>query len=410
MDDFARRAGERHPKSQWSVDALTAAGNVHVMKNEVALYEPLFQACYEGASTDPDSEWCHWKVTWAHYLRRDRDAAQMLRDHVRSYPDSEHASTSLYFLSRIAEQAGDIPAARTYLAEIVREYPNLYYAMLARERSSKLGSGTSAPATAEFLRTIAFPQRSRKPDLNITTAAKSRIDRAAILARVGQRDLAEAELRFGADQGEQPIVLGMELARLLTPDDPAKAMRYMKRYARGYLLMPLTSAPTDFWKLAFPLPYRDSLEKHSQTNSIDPFLMAGLVRQESEFDPQARSSTGARGLSQIMPATGQDLARRMNLSYSVARLNQPDYNLQLGTYYVNWLLKQWNGNVEATLASYNAGMARVRPWIAWGNFREPAEFIETIPITQTREYVQAVQRNAATYREIYAAPPLRAAK
>jgi soluble lytic murein transglycosylase len=104
-----------------------------------------------------------------------------------------------------------------------------------------------------------------------------------------------------------------------------------------------------------------------------------------------------------MPRTGVDLAGRLKISYNLARLSQPDYNLQLGTFYVRWLMDQLNGNVEATLASYNAGMTNAKTWMKWGDFREPAEFIETIPITETREYVQAVLRNAATYREIYGA-------
>src|SRR6185295_854108 len=88
---------------------------------------------------------------------------------------------------------------------------------------------------------------------------------------------------------------------------------------------------------------------------------------------------------------------------STNMLFQPTTNLRLGTTYLRSLLDQWGGKWEQTLASYNAGKSRVQAWITWGDFREPAEFVETIPFTQTRDYVQAVLRNAAAYRRIYGA-------
>jgi soluble lytic murein transglycosylase len=403
MDEYAERSSELYPKSPWTVDTLIAAANRHLTENDIAAFEPLYQACYEGAPTDPDADLCHWKVTWAHYMRREADAALMLREHLKMYPASEQSSAALYFLGRLAQGSGDVRAARTYFSEAVTEYPNVFYASLAKDRMSKFPAVEPAESVATFLKTVAFPLRSRSGEFTTTPQAKARMERAKIFARVGMKDLAESELRFGADNGEQPQLLAMELAKLLSDGDPAKGMRYIKRYARGYLLMPIVSAPKDFWRLAFPLPYRTSLEKFTDQYNVDPYLMAALIRQESEFDPQALSVTGARGLTQIQPTTGRDLAGRIKVTYTAAKLFQPDYNLQLGTFYFDWLTKQLDGDVEAALASYNAGMSRAKQWKKWGEFREPAEFIETIPITQTRDYVQAVRRNAVAYREIYGA-------
>jgi soluble lytic murein transglycosylase len=404
MDELAERVADLYPKSPWTVDALIAAGNRYLTDNNVAKFEPLYQACYEKNPSDPDSELCHWKVTWVHYMRRDPDAANMLKDHLRYYPASDQSSAALYFLGRLSEQAGDLRAARTYLTEAATEYPNVFYATISRQRLAALGNVPHSEPATEFLRTITFPKRSRVEDFNAAPLTKARITRASLLAKAGLKDLAESELRFGADAGEQPPVIAMELAKLLSDGDPAKAMRYIKRYARGYLLMPIPSAPETFWKLAFPLPYRSSLERFTNQYGVDTYLMAALIRQESEFDPQVVSVTGARGLSQIQPTTGKDLAGRIKVTYTAAKLFQPDYNIQLGTFYVDHLTKQLGGNVEAALASYNAGMSRAKVWLKWGDFREPAEFIETVPITQTREYIQAVLRNAWAYREIYEGP------
>jgi soluble lytic murein transglycosylase len=176
----------------------------------------------------------------------------------------------------------------------------------------------------------------------------------------------------------------------------------MKHYAGDYLYLPIESAPLQFWTLAFPLPYRADLERFSKKNGLDVFLVAALIRQESEFDPKVVSYANARGLTQILPSTGRELSRRLKLQpYSVAKLFQPSYNLQLGTYYLQSLTEQTGGRIEAALAAYNAGLSRARSWLGWGDFQEPAEFIETVPFYQTRSYIQTVLRNADMYRRVY---------
>ena len=103
-----------------------------------------------------------------------------------------------------------------------------------------------------------------------------------------------------------------------------------------------------------------------------------------------------------MPATGRELSRRLKITtYSTARLFQPAVNLQLGTYYLKSLTGQVEGRTEVALAAYNAGLTRARDWLTWGEFREPAEFIETVPFSQTRDYIQIVLRNADVYRRVY---------
>ncbi len=400
MDKLALRAAKLYPGSPQTVEALIAAGNRHLVDNEAEQYLPLYQACFDTLPGDPRTDLCHWKVTWSHYMQRADDAAQLLREHLQLYPDSDQSSAVLYFLGRLAEQSGDTRAARAYYDEAANEYPNQFYAAVARERLADLASVRPADSVTEFLQTVAFPQRARTHDFAVGPAA-ARIERAELLASADLKDLAERELVYGASHGEQSHVLAMELAKLIGEGRPAQALRYVKRYARGYLFMPIESAPLEFWQLAFPLPYRSDLERYARQYDLDPFLLAALIRQESEFDAQARSVTGARGLTQIQPTTGRDISRHIKVAYSTAKLYQPAYNLQFGSYYFRWTTDQAGGREEVALAAYNAGLTRARQWLKWGDFREPAEFIETIPITQTRDYIQAVLRNAAAYREIY---------
>jgi soluble lytic murein transglycosylase len=104
----------------------------------------------------------------------------------------------------------------------------------------------------------------------------------------------------------------------------------------------------------------------------------------------------------VMPATGRELGRKLNIPrYQTSMLFTPETNLKIGTYYLKVLLDQLNGKWEETLASYNAGKSRVNSWVAAANYHEPAEFVESIPFTETRLYVQSVMRNAEVYRRLY---------
>ena len=151
------------------------------------------------------------------------------------------------------------------------------------------------------------------------------------------------------------------------------------------------------------MPYRAPLESHSRSQGLDPYLVAALIRQESEFNPNAVSRARAYGLTQVLPSTGRQLSRRVGITgFSPAMLFQPEVNLKLGTYYLKTLLDQQNGKWEQTLASYNAGKSRADEWSTWATYREPAEFIETVPFTETRNYIQIVLRNADVYRRLYA--------
>jgi soluble lytic murein transglycosylase len=401
LDQLARL----HADSTWRLEALLAMGNSYLVENQVDAYEPLYRACYEFFPKEARAAGCHWKVTWAHYLRRKDDAADLLREHLRLFPNSDESSASLYFLGRVAEGADDPFSARTYYSEIIREYPNYFYTGLARERLAALPEMAAAASPAgDFLRTVGFTTRARVRNFEPNATARLRLERARLLASGGLDDWAEVELRYAAQNEDQPHVMGLELASMASRRSAQdQAIRYLKRYAPDYLYLRIDSAPDEFWKLAFPLPYRADLERFAKQNNLDPFLVAALARQESEFNPNAVSVASARGLTQIMPTTGRELSRQLRIKpYSTASLFQPQVNLQLGSFYLKSVADSLEGRWEAALAAYNAGLSRAKAWSTWGEFREPAEFVETVPFSQTREYIQIVLRNADIYRRLYA--------
>jgi len=216
-------------------------------------------------------------------------------------------------------------------------------------------------------------------------------------------DWADSELRFGAKTDGQPHVIALELAEMAEARGAHdQGIRYIKSLAGGYLSIPFSAAPDKFWKLAFPMPFRSSLEANSRLRDLDPYMVAALIRQESEFNPMALSRAKAYGLTQVMPATGREISRKLGVArFNAKMLYEPELNLKLGTYYLRQMLNQLDGKWEATLAAYNAGKSRVDNWLTYAAFEEPAEFIESIPFTETRDYVQIVMRNADVYRRLY---------
>jgi soluble lytic murein transglycosylase len=395
----------KYPDSKWRLEALSGLGDYHFRRNNVAEYEAAYKACATGFPKEIDAAHCQWRIAFLSYWKRRPDAGDLMRLHVAQWPNSPDAPAALYFLGRWSEQEDDPASARVYYETINNHWPHFYYGMSARRRMEMpaLARAQGSPKATEFVKGLKLPAREKAPNFTPESATKQRIERADLLNSAALDEYAERELMFGAEQGEQPHVLAMQLAELNTRrGQPDRGLRFVKRYAPGYLYYPYEAAPTQFWKYAYPMPFRTDLEKHAKAQGVDPFILAGLIRQESEFNPRAVSRASARGLTQVMPATGQELSRRLSIKpYSTPRLFEPAVNLQLGSFYLKNMLSKWENRWEMVLAAYNAGPGRAVEWNGFGEFREPAEFIEIVPFNETHDYIQIVLRNGEFYRRLY---------
>ena len=326
---------------------------------------------------------------------------------MQQYPKSDDINNALYFLGRLAERKNDLPSARACFEELTTRFPNTYYALQAGNRLKDVlfRPVTASAEMKQFLQEVSWAPRPEFPSFEPGDLARVRMRRAALLQATGLTSFAEGELKFGAtNDGAQQNVYAYELAKLADDRNaPDQALRLIKHYAPGYLYMPFDQAPVRFWRMAFPLSFRSYIDIRSKEQSLDPFFVAALIRQESEFNPVVISHANAYGLMQVLPATGKQLARTVGVHrFSSPQLLTADRNVQLGTLYVRNLMDSFRGREEYVLASYNAGPGRARLWETWGPFREQAEFIENIPFHETRNYVQVVLRNAEVYRRLYA--------
>lgn len=155
----------------------------------------------------------------------------------------------------------------------------------------------------------------------------------------------------------------------------------------------------------FPWPDRGAVEGEAAEFSVDPLLLAALVRQESVFDREALSRAGARGLAQLLPSTAQLTARGLDLPFAPQWITIPDLNLHLGAAHLAQLLRHFAGRVDAAVAAYDAGTLPVTRWLARPGADDPDQFLEDIPYLETRGYVRSVLRNRELYRALYASPP-----
>jgi soluble lytic murein transglycosylase len=391
------RLATHYPRSPWRLKALLSAANRLLLLNRPDEFVPLYQAVYHDFPAALEAAPAHWKVTFQAYLHDGAHAQDLLLEHLRTFPAHATAGAALYFLGRWFERAGDPGAARACYQRLTRTYENHYYSMLARQRN--LADVAARYKIGEFLSGLSLPATRPVPQ-EANRVTDRRIERSRLLRSAGLGDIADSELRFGGRTDGQPALLGMEMAG--AADAPHQAMRIMKNMAADYLNLPLSAAPRRFWELLFPLPYRADLDRTAREEGIDPFLLAGLIRQESEFNPQALSHANAYGLAQVRPVTGRQYAGRAGIQrFSNRLLFQPATNLKLGAAILHGMLDHNAGKIEQTLAAYNAGPSRPAAWLTWNQYREPAEFVESIPFTETREYVQAVMRNADIYRRLY---------
>ncbi len=212
------------------------------------------------------------------------------------------------------------------------------------------------------------------------------------------------ELQAGTSTG--PSWEMVEIARMYTDaGEYYRALQALKRAINGYFAMDVNALPQPYWEGLFPRAYWDALRRYSEGNGLDPYLVASLIRQESEFNPGAVSRANAYGLMQLLPGTGKGTAKQVGLrNYQTASLLDPTINIELGTKYFRQMVDHFGGQVEYALAAYNAGSSRVENWKSSGNYRDIEEFVESIPFTETREYVQAIVRNVEVYKQVYKTP------
>jgi soluble lytic murein transglycosylase len=312
--------------------------------------------------------------------------------------------------------------ARAFYQKLSDRFRNYYYAELARQRlkglqdpvdnSPKPDLPKQSLPKEDAVHYTLLDRVSPLSSVGKITATDPpednlRVERARLLSNGGLADAAVRELQAAASKDEEGGTWAPpEMARVYQDGGRYdRGIEIMKRTTPNYFAVDIPDLPRPYWEALFPKAYWTDLRKYSVLNGLDPYLVASLIRQESEFNALALSHANAVGLMQLLPKTGKTVAKQVKLKgYSATELYTPAINLELGTRYFKDMVDKYNGQFEYALAAYNAGSDRVGDWLGQGHYRDPQEFVESIPFTETREYVQAILRNANVYRQLYGTP------
>ena len=386
------------PGNSWFQDALLSAGNMYMLRNDyesaVGFYREIWQRQLNGRL----SAYAHWKTAWLTYrMGKKDDAVRLFDEQLALYPSSNEVPAAIYWRARVAEDQGKKAIARAYYQKLAENFRHYYYANLSRERLAALGAQEAAdPTVLDKLPAPPAPPKNWE-----VPADNLRAQRSQLLANAALYDFAVKELQAAA--AGPTLWLAKSIAGVYEDQGSyIHAIEAMKRAFPGYFSVEIGQVPRPVWEALFPRPFWPELKRNSREHQLDPDLVASLIRQESEFNPTAISPAKAMGLMQLLPNVGKGLAKEMKIRhFSSDELLQPATNLQLGTRYFKKVVDHYDGQVEYALAAYNAGENRVEEWRRSGDFKDKEEFVESIPFTETREYVQAILRNAVFYKLLY---------
>ncbi len=373
-----------YPTHARAPDALYAIARIELDAGHTEEAVRDFDRLARDYPGSPLAHEARWRIGWIRYSQgRWQDAAQTFASLARS-EGPERGADGLYWEARALEHAGQEGSARDLYRQLLEAAPWSYYAYWAEQRLGENTTGRGAPLTAPGTQRIGEPPS--------TTAGDFHLVRARALQAAGVRPLALRELRaFERESPQDSVLLEFLVVAYPAVDGYRDAIRVQK----------IVGSPSA--EQLYPLAYWPQIMAHTGPAWPDPLVILALMRQESMFDPAARSPADARGLMQLLPHTAAATARDIGQPYRVEELEDPDVNITLGVAHFDSLRQRYGGDWLKALAAYNGGPDAVAKWEQrFGNL-QPDEFVESITYRETRDYVKRVVANYRRYQQLYGA-------
>src|SRR5215813_13692499 len=391
------RLVREHPKSPEASDALFLKAQLQESLNQTVEAETTYTRLVAAYSDDDDAGRAQWRLGWLAWFRRDYDGAAGRWERLATLPGGvAYRENATYWIGRAHEERGDLDAATRQWAEAVVYQPRGYFGILATTRLTK--RGLAVPPARDPRTPLVLPE-----DGLASLRDDPRFAKAEALRSLGLAAWADAELNDLAHRaaGETPRLYAISAA-FAQDARHHQALRILRRDFLPVARAGYPWLPRAFWEMFYPLGWRTEVAGAAQRAGIDPFLVSAVVREESSYNPQARSRVGARGLMQLMPETARPMARVRGLAFQAGELlADPAANIELGTAYLGGLVRDF-GDARLAVAAYNAGPTRVREW--WGARKSDdlEVWVEQIPYNETRNFVRRVMVGWEEYRRLYA--------
>ena len=267
---------------------------------------------------------------------------------------------------------------------------------MARDAAGRSGQTQPVQRSRNWIASSPSPQ----PQLVDSFPADSpHLAKARLLANAGLNEYIAQEIAADPDSSSWSALAEAQI--YASYGETFRAMRALKRALPYAATASINAIPLAYWRILFPEPWWDTIKAESAKNNLDPYLVASLIRQESEFNPSVISYANAYGLMQLLPSVGKAMAREEGIShFQTFQLLDPETNIRLGTPIPAPDAGPLRRRAGVRAGGLQRGRQRVVDWEAAGPYSGIDEFVESIPFTQTREYVEAILRNEETYRAI----------
>jgi len=338
-----------------------------------------------------------WRQVEEHVKQGNTQSAwEWAKQLVEENPTSENAPKAAFWVGKWAAQLGKSSEARQSYEYVLANYPESYYAWRSaillgwdvgdfstvRQKLPDVVKPEARPeplAGSESLRELYRLGQDRDAWSHWQVEFTNRVQPTVA------EQFTDGLMRLGVNNNLDGIFM---LTSLEFRELPAERQEYDTiRQQLGY------------WQALYPFPYMQTIEQWSQQRQLNPMLVTALIRQESRFEPKIRSVVGATGLMQVMPETADWVAGQSNLKQY--DLENPQDNINLGTWYLDFTHREYDNNSLFAVASYNAGPGSVADWISRFGTTDPDRFVEQIPFNETKGYVEAVFGNYWNYLRLY---------
>jgi peptidoglycan lytic transglycosylase len=388
------------PDSSWAGEALNNLGTHYIVTDQDDLAAQTFKELFDKFPAGPHAERSAWKYGWWAYTTGNyAETVRVFEKAAAVFPRSDYRPPWLYWTARAREKMGDRETSQARMRLVYTDYMNSYYGRLASRRlpspkaETAATTGTSGLAQPVSLRAAPpAPLPDRSP-----TATLIRQLLAAGLYDDGLNELRYAQKAWGTTPAIEATMAWVYHKQ----GDLRRGITVMRRAYPQFLAAGGEGLPPEILQVIFPLTYWDAIRQNAAVHDLDPYVVAALVAQESNFDAAAHSSANAWGLMQILPSTGRRLASALGIKrFTTSMLTNGDTNIRMGTLYFKRLIQQFGGTYYA-LASYNAGEHRVVRWKAERPAMDEDEFIDDIPFPETQNYVKRILGTAEDYRHLY---------
>jgi len=405
---IVRRIVSEFPEQSWAEEALNNLASYYIIRNDDEAADQTFREMYEKYPMGHYAERGAWKIGWWAYKNgRYAETVRVFETAAMRFPRSDYRPSWVYWAARAHGKLNEPSLADARYTLVATDYLNTYYGRLAAQHLNGRVPQRQLVVDAPAAEPPSDGDGVAQPP-TVPLPPNEHVIRALLGLQL--YDQAIDELHFAQKAvGDSPAIQATLGWIYNQRGDLRAGINAVKRAYPQYMAAGGEQLPTELLRVLFPVSYWPLIKRYSEANHVDPYMMAALVLQESNFTADIKSPANAYGLMQLLPSTGRQYAKSLHLPkrFTIGMLTTAETNIRMGTAHFADLVRQFGG-AHYALASYNAGENRIARWIAERPGIDQDEWIDDIPFPETQNYVKRILGTAEDYRRLYGGDAARA--